>query len=638
VSDDRLEQLWADFLSGRPLSPQEQKELIDALQADERRREDWLAEFEIHRFLHGSARSGRDSEMFERAFKRGVEAQKDATRFIKKIESQIEDARSPVPPTPSLPGEHSTPRAGTPRPRTRRGLRTGGRAPSDIALKVGLAAAGAFAAVILLLTVSSPGPVSSGGPKTGRELAQREERLLKEFAARQEEATQARAERERLERELVQAQKEHGRVSEEKTRAQDEKTQEELKAREAELAKTAEEFREKLRRAQEKERQAAERVARTEPALPSPEVTHERSGTRAAIAKVERVEGQVTRVTPEGASALKSGEDLLAGHGIETWGEASRAVLAFGDNTRLELAPETAIRELKAEGGKRLFVAKGTVRAEVARQPQGEPMMFATPHGDATVLGTTLKIFVDPDPKRGTRLEVEEGKVALKNPAGKPVLVESGHFAVAATGIEPAARRLPIDEILLLPRHGRIVGQSWKKVSDDRSSTGEALELLKIPGPNPRRIEDTVVYIRTVHVMFAFEADAEKDYFVWVRGRCPTPERLRSQDELGLEVPGGLFNNADRLLVAAFGLSVAAFQGYSDREGYWWVGGNADLNPPDPRPDDVRPTTIRFSQPGRKTLRLYATEVPMRVDAIWLSATQKTRPADTEQGPGSRRK
>jgi hypothetical protein len=32
---------------------------------------------------------------------------------------------------------------------------------------------------------------------------------------------------------------------------------------------------------------------------------------------------------------------------------------------------------------------------------------------------------------------------------------------------------------------------------------------------------------------------------------------------------------------------------------------------------------------------MYGVEVPLRIDAIWLSTTQKTRPADDQTGPES---
>ena len=45
---------------------------------------------------------------------------------------------------------------------------------------------------------------------------------------------------------------------------------------------------------------------------------------------------------------------------------------------------------------------------------------------------------------------------------------------------------------------------------------------------------------------------------------------------------------------------------------------------------DVAPVTVRSPKSGRQTIKLYAWESPVRIDAIWLSATQKTRPDDAD--------
>ena len=164
------------------------------------------------------------------------------------------------------------------------------------------------------------------------------------------------------------------------------------------------------------------------PPLPAETVT-----TGPAVAKVDSVEGEAFFKQPR--LPVKAGASLSAGQGIETGGgAAARVVLVFPDKTRVELGPETVIDDVKTAGGKQIALARGTVRAEVVKQPKDQPLIFTTPHGEARVLGTTLRLVVDPDPKKGTRLEVEEGKVELRNLAKKTVLVESGHYAIAAAG------------------------------------------------------------------------------------------------------------------------------------------------------------------------------------------------------------
>jgi hypothetical protein len=176
---------------------------------------------------------------------------------------------------------------------------------------------------------------------------------------------------------------------------------------------------------------------------PAAPATQSQVTTQAALAKVEEVSGDAFLVTKDGKSPVTAGTNLLAGQGLQTGGGASRIVLRFQDKTRLDLGPDTLLAELKTDSGMRLSLIQGTVRAVVSKQPKGEPMIFTTPHGQAKVVGTTLRLVVDPDPKKGTKLEVEEGKVELKNLAEKTVMVESGHYAVAAVGVELVARALP---------------------------------------------------------------------------------------------------------------------------------------------------------------------------------------------------
>jgi len=97
------------------------------------------------------------------------------------------------------------------------------------------------------------------------------------------------------------------------------------------------------------------------------------------------------------------------------------------------------VRELlepKGRAGKSLTLVRGVLTADVRKQPADQPMVITTPQGEATVLGTKLRLTVEPDEKGSTRLEVEEGKVRLKRLVdGKTVGVDSGHFAVA--GVTP---------------------------------------------------------------------------------------------------------------------------------------------------------------------------------------------------------
>ncbi len=141
-------------------------------------------------------------------------------------------------------------------------------------------------------------------------------------------------------------------------------------------------------------------------------------------------EPEPTRVAV--ATIESTGKPLLEGEGID-----GAAVLVFVDGTRIESTEGTELRKLSA---RRVTVEKGAITAKVAT-----PMVFVTPHGEASVLGTTLSIAVD---DASTRLEVTEGKVKLTRDR-KSVDVKAGQFAVAAANVELVARPTPKFDTLL---------------------------------------------------------------------------------------------------------------------------------------------------------------------------------------------
>jgi hypothetical protein len=167
--------------------------------------------------------------------------------------------------------------------------------------------------------------------------------------------------------------------------------------------------------------------------------------TQVIVAKIERLAGEVFVLAPNGRAAAVAGQELPAGVGIEC-GERSFAVLSYPDRTRVEVTGNTVVRDLFDAKGKQLFVEKGAVKAEIAKQPKDKPMIFGMPHGEAKVLGTVLRLSVDP---KSSNLEVEEGKVELRNSAGRTIDVPAGRMATAAAGTTLSTKSLPADEGLV---------------------------------------------------------------------------------------------------------------------------------------------------------------------------------------------
>src|SRR6185436_18024616 len=63
----------------------------------------------------------------------------------------------------------------------------------------------------------------------------------------------------------------------------------------------------------------------------------------------------------------------------------------------------------KRAAGKGLTLARGTLTADVSKQPAGQAFLFATPHAEVQVVGTRLSISSGAE----TRVDVHEGQVRV---------------------------------------------------------------------------------------------------------------------------------------------------------------------------------------------------------------------------------
>jgi len=343
------------------------------------------------------------------------------------------------------------------------------------------------------------------------------------------------------------------------------------------------------------------------------------SRTFPAVARLETVKGLVTLLD---GTELRADHLLREGQGIRTGGTRATAVLRFPDGSRLELGPETRVSEIRLAEGRRIFLEEGTLCAEIARPSPGMSTAFVTPHGEAVVLGTFLRLVVD---REGTRLEVTEGKVSLRRRSdGASTDVDAGHYAVVRPGEAPVARPLPIDEILLGSRQAVLFGPEWRLVRDPDALGGLALE----NRTTANRLLPGGINADASRAVFSFRADAERTYFVWVRGRTLGPRDVLGHDAVLLEWSDALVRETPGPNQGKGGHPARSlFNGFVHREGYWWVGGDADGGA-----DATSPVTVRFSRPGRQILAIYGCEPPVRLDAILISTRQNSRPESLPPG------
>ncbi len=158
-----------------------------------------------------------------------------------------------------------------------------------------------------------------------------------------------------------------------------------------------------------------------------------------AVVTVESVHGEAFVVSASGKKPVKAGHAIGAGQGVATGSGESSAIVVFPDATRLELRSTTVIDEISAVAGKRVHLGQGSLMADVADQPAGQPMVFATRSAEATVQGTKLGLSAH----EGTRLEVKDGKVAFTRLEDKrTVNVGPGQFSVAAKGSDMTPKKI----------------------------------------------------------------------------------------------------------------------------------------------------------------------------------------------------
>jgi len=158
------------------------------------------------------------------------------------------------------------------------------------------------------------------------------------------------------------------------------------------------------------------------------------------VAKVEVLTGDAYSIDKLERTAASNGKDLAEGQALETGSANSVSDLRFADGTILVLHANTRVRQpvvartISTQNGKRVYLERGTLNAQVSKQPEGQPMLLTTSNAEATVIGTRFLLTSETN---STRLEVVEGVVRLTRLFDhKSVMVQAGEFAVVTPGVE----------------------------------------------------------------------------------------------------------------------------------------------------------------------------------------------------------
>jgi hypothetical protein len=381
------------------------------------------------------------------------------------------------------------------------------------------------------------------------------------------------------------------------------KKQEDLRTLEAERAKVEEELKDAIRKFNEAKAQI-DRPEVEEKAIVKPDEPG--GATTVAASATVLPDGEVYVVSGQERTLIQAARALTAGEGLATGAGASQARIVFPDRSLVVVGPGTSIGQIRGGSHKLVEVASGSVRAQIMKQTSGS-MSFSSPYGVAKVLGTSLRIVVDPTGPGSMRLEVTEGKVQLQRLADrKTVDVPSGHYAVAVAGGQLVSQPMLIDDIVLYPMQGLVSGGEWQSVEDPLATAGITLEAVQT-SPKIKSPGSLVNKTRPDHVAFTFQADPYREYAVRIKGG--------NSGAVAVSIPGG------SLRPATSGTGAFPFPNFGATSGYVWVGGEGTS----------ATMAVRFTGTGTRTLKLYAAEAPVRVDSVWLTAIKSATETQLEK-------
>jgi ferric-dicitrate binding protein FerR (iron transport regulator) len=181
-------------------------------------------------------------------------------------------------------------------------------------------------------------------------------------------------------------------------------------------------------------------------------------GGSRVVETLDGVAGDVHIVAASGQSRpVATRGEIRTGDTIRTVGDASVAVIAYADGTRLTLVGDTTAT-CGSSPAKSIVVHHGTLAASVTPQPRETPMVLATPTARVEVLGTAFLIEAA---ARSTNLRVTEGRVRLVRVRdGEAVEVSDGERAVVTEQKPFVVEAIPP------------LSDAWNADLEDGTSTG----------------------------------------------------------------------------------------------------------------------------------------------------------------------
>jgi ferric-dicitrate binding protein FerR (iron transport regulator) len=154
------------------------------------------------------------------------------------------------------------------------------------------------------------------------------------------------------------------------------------------------------------------------------------------------LQGGRVQITRNAKTVLASdGQEVAPGDIVTTAAGAMATIRYRNERTQLSLHPGTILVVEDSAAGKKFELRQGVIDAQVAPQAAGRPMLIATSHARATVVGTAFKLRAN---SVTTKLDVFEGKVRFTcRFNSKNVMVAAGFSSTSDAGGPTTVAPLP---------------------------------------------------------------------------------------------------------------------------------------------------------------------------------------------------
>ncbi|HVR83883.1 MAG TPA: protein kinase, partial [Planctomycetota bacterium] len=182
------------------------------------------------------------------------------------------------------------------------------------------------------------------------------------------------------------------------------------------------------------------------------------------LASLESVQGEVAVLNGSGASPARASQLLSSGQGLQTGKGSSWAVLTFIDGSRVEIGPETTIEKLAQRHpsdqgpdsfGIHLYLTRGSLLAEVVRQPEHRPMVLECAQGEVQVQEARIRMASRGSNPASTRLEVLDGAARFAASDGSSLPVPPGTYIVAGPNQKLQPTPISTEEMARLARESK---------------------------------------------------------------------------------------------------------------------------------------------------------------------------------------